>query len=115
MLDITQAFRKTTNIPLKGTVIKEGWELVVRLTPKASHTKIGDVSIDANGLPFLKVYVTAVPEDNKANKALIELLSKTFRIAKTSIYIISGLTDRRKVLWFETEACPIIVRKKQAS
>jgi uncharacterized protein YggU (UPF0235/DUF167 family) len=49
----------------------------------------------------LKVYVTAVPEDNKANKALLELLSKTFRIPKSRLHIIAGTTDRRKVFWFE--------------
>lgn len=96
-MDFSKVFRKST----KGPEKKEGWELVVRLTPKASHTKIGEMALDADGQAYLKVYVTAVPEDNKANKALIALLAKTFHIPKSSLYIISGLTDRRKIIWFE--------------
>jgi uncharacterized protein YggU (UPF0235/DUF167 family) len=62
--------------------------------------------MDPSGQPYLKVYVTAVPEENKANRALLVLLSNTFHIPKTSLHIISGLTERRKVIWFEGEDCP---------
>lgn len=96
-MDFSKVLRKAT----KGPTKREGWELTVRLTPKASYTKIGDIAVDADGQPYLKVYVTAVPTDNKANKALLALLSKTFLIPKSSFHIISGLTDRRKVIWFE--------------
>lgn len=96
-MDFSKVLTKST----RGPERKEGWELVVRLTPKASHTKIGDIAADADGQIYLKVYVTAVPEDNKANKALIVLLAKTLHIPKSSIHIISGLTDRRKVVWLE--------------
>jgi uncharacterized protein YggU (UPF0235/DUF167 family) len=80
---------------------KRGLEFSVRLTPKASRNKIGDVSVDAEGQFYLKVYVTAVPENNKANEALIQLLSKFFKIPKTSLKILSGATDRLKRLCFE--------------
>ena len=103
-MNISRVFRRSTNGPLK----KQGWEMVVRLTPKASHTKIGDIAVDADGQPYLKVYVTAVPEDNKANKALLALLSKTFHLPKSSLHIISGLTDRRKVIWFERADLPTL-------
>lgn len=73
----------------------------MRLTPKASYTKIGDIAFGEGGQPYLKVFVTEVPEDNKANKALLALLSKTFHIPKSNLHIISGLTDRRKVIWSE--------------
>lgn len=95
MVDISEVFQRSR----KG----EGWTLAVLLTPKASHTKIGDVAVDANGQPYLKVYVTAVPEDHKANKALLDLLAKTFRVSKSSLSLISGLTDRRKVIRFLVE------------
>ncbi|MBX9805197.1 MAG: DUF167 domain-containing protein [Alphaproteobacteria bacterium] len=97
MIDFSQVLRRSAKGPNK----KEGWEFNVRLTPKASHTKIGDISFDTQGQAYLKIYVTAVPEDNKANKALIALLSKTFHLPKSSFYIISGHTDRQKVIWFE--------------
>lgn len=62
-----------------------GWELKANLTPNASHTKIGDIIIDAEGQPYIRMYVTAEPEDNKANKALLDLLSKAFSVPKNFI------------------------------
>ncbi len=96
-MDFSQAFRKSTRGLKKG----EGWELSIRLTPKAAQTKIGGIALNADGAPYLKVYVTAVPEDNKANKALLDLLAKTFDVPKSCLHIISGLTDRHKVVWFD--------------
>ena len=51
---------------------------------------------------FIKVKVTAQPIENKANKALIEFLSKTFKIPKTSIEIIKGDTSKEKTILFKT-------------
>ncbi len=96
-MDFSKAFRKSTRGPKKG----EGWEVSIRLTPKAARTKIGEIAFNTDGTPYLKVYVTAVPEDNKANKALLDLLAKTFGIPKSRLHIISGLTDRHKVIWFD--------------
>jgi uncharacterized protein YggU (UPF0235/DUF167 family) len=98
-VDFSSIFRKST----KGPIKKIGWEFTVRLTPKASHTKIGGIVFDKDGQPYLKAYVTAVPEDNKANKALLELLAKTFHLPKSSFRIVYGLTDRCKVVWVEGE------------
>jgi uncharacterized protein YggU (UPF0235/DUF167 family) len=39
-----------------------------------------------------------VPEDGKANKALILLLADTLRLPKSSISIVSGETARKKIL-----------------
>jgi uncharacterized protein YggU (UPF0235/DUF167 family) len=96
-MDLSKAFRKSTRGPKKG----EGWELSIRLTPKAAQTKIGEAALSADGVPYLKVCVTAIPENNKANKALLDLLAKTFGIPKSRLHIISGLTDRHKVIWFD--------------
>ena len=70
--------------------------IAVKLTPKASRNEICGWEKDAGGNEYLKVLVTAVPEKGKANKALINLLSKTYRIAKSEISIISGETSRLK-------------------
>ena len=42
--------------------------------------------------------VTAVPENGKANIALIKLLAKTAKWPKSSVEIVAGHTDRNKVL-----------------
>lgn len=46
----------------------------------------------------LKVKITAQPIENKANKALIEFLSKTLKIAKSNIQIIKGELNKEKTL-----------------
>ena len=51
---------------------------------------------------YIKVKVTAQPIENKANKALIEFLSKTFKIPKTSIEILKGDTSKEKTLLLKT-------------
>ncbi|MBM3632850.1 MAG: DUF167 domain-containing protein [Alphaproteobacteria bacterium] len=101
-MDYAHVFRKST----KGPSNRRGWELLVQLTPKASQSKLGEVCRDANGQNYLKVYVTAAPEDNKANKALLNLLSKEFQIPKTNLLILSGQTYRRKVIWFGGDELP---------
>lgn len=49
---------------------------------------------------FVKVKITAQPIEGKANKALIEFLSKKFKIPKTSIEIVKGETSKEKTLFF---------------
>jgi uncharacterized protein (TIGR00251 family) len=65
--------------------------LRVRLAPKASRNVLRGVE---NGR--LKVAVTAVPEGGKANQALIRLLAKTWRLAKSDISVVAGARDRNK-------------------
>ena len=76
----------------------------VRLTPKASRNKIDGVVADADGAAWLKVSVTAVPENGKANAALIALLAKSLKVAKGTIVLSAGATDRRKTLFIEGDA-----------
>lgn len=72
--------------------------LRVRVTPKASADRLGTVVADETGEGWLQVAVTAVPENAKANKAVIALLAKRWKLAKSSLEVVRGATDRRKVL-----------------
>ncbi len=76
----------------------DGVKARLRLTPGASRDRIGDVALDENGVAWLTATVTAPPENGRANKALIRLLSREWRIAKSSLRLISGETRRRKML-----------------
>lgn len=67
----------------------------VRVTPKASSNRIQAQKRD-DGSWQIRVYVTTVPEDGKANKAVIKLLSKAFGVSKSSFEIIRGQQDRDK-------------------
>jgi uncharacterized protein YggU (UPF0235/DUF167 family) len=77
--------------------------LAVRLAPKASRNRIEGVVAEADGGHVLKVSVTAVPEDGKANAALIKLLAKEWKLPKSAFDIAQGATDRRKSLFISGE------------
>lgn len=81
-----------------------GVRVFVRLVPKASSDRIVGVAAEADGGSALKVAVTAVPEDGKANARLVSFLAKSLKLAKTDIAIVSGATQRRKVLLVRGDA-----------
>jgi uncharacterized protein (TIGR00251 family) len=72
--------------------------LSVRLTPKASRARIEGIERDADGRPWLKVSVTAVPEAGKANAALVALLAKAWRLPKSTVSVTAGAAARRKTV-----------------
>lgn len=78
--------------------IADGVTVAVRLTPKASETAIRGIGWDTDGVARIKAAVTTVPEDGKANAALLKLLAKTWKLPKTSLSIASGATSRNKVV-----------------
>jgi len=84
-----------------------GVKLFVRLTPKASRDKIDGPAPEADGGTVLKASVTAVPEDGKANAALIKMLAKEWRLPKSTFEIVAGATDRRKTLLISGDAAEL--------
>ncbi|TWB26616.1 DUF167 domain-containing protein [Nitrospirillum viridazoti] len=85
-------------------VIPGGVRVYLRVTPRASRTAIQGLMEGPEGRQLLKVAVTTVPEDGKANEAVLKLLSKTWRVPKSSLTIVAGLTDRNKVVEVAGEA-----------
>ena len=59
-------------------------KITVKVIPNASKNEILDSN---NG--ELKIKVQTPPEDGKANKAVIKLLSKHFNVSKNKIKIVS--------------------------
>ena len=74
----------------------EGLIVNIKISPNAKKNEI------INEGEFVKVKITAQPVDGKANKALIEFLSKNFKIPKTSIKILKGETSKEKTVLFMT-------------
>ena len=68
----------------------------IKVTPKASSNKVKAEFVE--GRLVLKVYVTAPPEDGKANKAVIELLAKELKVAKQQLTILMGEHARNKIV-----------------
>ncbi|MGA1181729.1 MAG: DUF167 domain-containing protein [Marivivens sp.] len=69
----------------------EGAEIAVRVTPKASRDRI----VVEEGQ--IRIYVTTVPEDGKANAAVQKLLAEALGLPKSRLSLIRGQTSRDKV------------------
>ena len=65
--------------------------LDIRVQPRASSDGFAEQLGDR-----IKLRITAPPVDGKANRHLIALLARTFKVAKNDISIISGETGRNK-------------------
>jgi len=72
--------------------------LRIRLSPNASRDVIEGRVIAGDDQDYLSVRVRAVPDRGKANKALIALLARQFKMAKCDIKLIRGETSRLKTL-----------------
>lgn len=68
-----------------------GTEIAVRVSSKASRNVIKQVD------GRLRAYVTVVPEDGKANKAVTKLLPEALGVAKSRLTLLRGQTARDKV------------------
>lgn len=84
------------SVPFRET--NSGILIFVRLTPKARSNRIDGIAHEDTGQARLKVKVRAVPKKGAASTALIGLLAKTLDVAKSSLSLVSGTTDRRKTI-----------------
>ena len=70
---------------------QSGTEIAVRVTPRASRNA---VLVDGDAI---RVSVTTVPEDGKANAAVVKLLAKALGVAKSRLELLRGATARDKL------------------
>lgn len=70
----------------------ERGEIRVRLTPRAGANRLA--LVDGR----LRAWVTAPPEDGKANAALIRLLAEALERPPTALAVVRGATARDKVI-----------------
>ena len=80
-------------------VTEEGVIVALKIIPNSS--KNGFVMPETPEQP-IKLKVTAQPIENKANKAVVEYLSKFFKIPKTSIIVLRGETSKEKTILLKT-------------
>lgn len=71
----------------------DGIAFRVFILPKSSKNSISGLHEDS-----LKIKLTAPPVDGAANKLCIKFLSKSLKVSKSSIEIISGHTGRKKLI-----------------
>ena len=68
----------------------------VKVVPRSSKSEVLGKDGDA-----IKVKVTSAPEGGKANKELLEVLSRWLGVKKSKIRIVSGETSRKKLIEVE--------------
>lgn len=77
-------------------IVEDGVILKIRIAPNSAKNQLV-LSED-----MVKLKITAQPIENKANKAVVEYLSKLFKVPKTSISILKGDTSKDKTLLLKT-------------
>ena len=75
--------------------MQPGDTITVHVTPKASRARI------IEGPEGLRVYVTVVPENGKANAEVQKLLAKHLGVPKSSLTLIRGDKSRDKTFQLE--------------
>lgn len=73
----------------------------VKVTPKSTKTELIEITkenIDGKEVSTYRIRLKAAPEKGKANEELIKFLSKHFSVPKENFSIISGKTDRIKLI-----------------
>jgi uncharacterized protein len=89
------------DLPSPFSKSDKGIRVSVRLTPSAAKDRIDGIVADTQGNGVLRIAVSAVPEQGRANKAMIKLLAKQWRLPKSSLSVTQGAKDRNKVLNIE--------------
>ncbi len=67
-------------------------EIKLKVIPNSSKSEVKE----ENGI--LKVRLTSPPVEGKANKELIEVLAKYFKVKKSQIEILRGAKNREKTI-----------------
>ncbi|RMA97612.1 DUF167 domain-containing protein [Hydrogenothermus marinus] len=64
----------------------------IKVKPNAKKEEIKKIEDD-----YFEIRVTVVPEKGKANKKVIEILSKYFKVPKSNITLLKGETSKEKL------------------
>jgi uncharacterized protein (TIGR00251 family) len=82
-----------TDLKVKLAAKKEIY-LAVRVTTNAAKTELREIMADE----ALKISIAAVPEKGKANQELIKFLAREFSVSKNQVLLISGASERTKLI-----------------
>lgn len=78
--------------------VADGVRVTLRVAPGARREGIGDLVPTVDGGVALKVSVTAVAEDGRANEAVLRLLARTWKLPRRALTLVMGAADRTKVV-----------------
>ena len=95
-------------------IVAEGLIIHVRMTPKAAFDRIDGVAMRDDGLPVLKARVRAIPENGKANKALLKLLSTCLSQPVGKLSLVAGHKSRIKQILAIGDGCDLAEQLKKS-
>ena len=84
----------------------------VRLTPKGGRDAVEGWEAASDGSEHLKARVRAVPENGKANTALIALLAAALDVPKSAVRIASGAASRLKKVEIAGDSATLAARRE---
>ena len=105
------------DLPFPGKIVSEQEvQLFIRVTPKARENSVRHVRWWGNEgedgkFPVLCLSVQAPAEDNKANNAMLKLLSEFLQIPGTSVTLCQGHTSRFKTVRISPANFPLLQKK----
>lgn len=79
----------------------------VRVTPKGGRDAIDGIENLSSGQAVLKLRVRALPTDGEANEAVVALVAKFLKLAKSNVTLERGTTARVKTLRIRGDAAII--------
>ena len=72
---------------------KDGFLITVRVSPNAKKNEIIKTT------DGIKIKIASQPVDGKANKSVIEFLSKLFKVPKSNFEIVKGQSSKDKTIF----------------
>ncbi len=73
--------------------VKDGFLITVRVSPNAKKNEIIKTT------DGIKIKIASQPVDGKANKSVIEFLSKLFKVPKSNFEIVKGQSSKDKTIF----------------
>lgn len=92
------------------TLFDDRLRLNVRLTPKSHADAIDGVESLADGSIVLKIRVRAVPEDSRANAALLRLVAESLDLPNSRVSLVAGAKARIKIIDIAGEPDALVAR-----
>ena len=88
----------------------DGLRIAVRLTPRSVRDELAGPTSLSDGRSVLAARVRAVPEDNRANAALVRLIAEALGVPRSRVAIVGGATRRVKQLVVAGDGAALAVR-----
>jgi uncharacterized protein (TIGR00251 family) len=76
--------------------------ILLKVKASAKHNKI-EGWLEVENKKYLKISIKEVPEEGKANRAIVKFLAKELDLKQNSLEIISGHTSCYKMLYVDRQ------------